>query len=191
MEKKLRLLLAIVVLAVLLAGMGSSVSLADSGHSEYVYLIGASSTEVPLCSLDPSACPDVAMAPNGNIIDFSGMGTLNVNSKSVTGGGSYTHHFGGSFAVHGTWTAEKLVSFVEYGCEDLGFPVLACGGQALIKVHIVADGGLFEGDGFLQVDSKIAGFPQSGAGEGVRLLVPGIVNFNQEVSGLTVFYPLP
>lgn len=190
MAKKLRLISMAAALALLLSGIGTRATLADSGHANYVYLIGTSSAEVPLCTFTPSACPDVAMAPNGMTIDFSGMGTLSVNSKSVTGGGNYTHHFGGGFTVHGSWTAEKLLSFVEYGCEDRGFAVLVCGGQALIQVHIVADGGLFEGDGILQVDSLIAD-PPAGADEGVRLAVPSALNFNQEVSGLTVFYPLP
>jgi hypothetical protein len=60
----------------------------------------------------------------------------------------------------------------------------------VIQVHIVAEGGLFEGDGILQVDSPIADYP-TGAEEGVRLAVPGALNFNKEVSGFTVFYPLP
>lgn len=190
MEKKIRIILAMATLGGLLAAMGGSVTLADSDHAEYVYLIGASSDEVPLCSLDSSACPDVAMAPSGDFIEFSGMGTLSIHSKTATGGGHYTHHFASGFTAHGTWTTQELLSFVEYGCEDRGFPVLVCAGQALIRVHIVAEGGLFEGDGILQVDSPIGNSP-SGANEGVRLAVPGAVNFNKEVSGLTAFYPLP
>lgn len=190
MGKKLRSITGVVALALFLSGMISSVTLADSGSAKYGYLIGASSKEVALCSLSPSACPDVAMAPDGATIDISGMGTLNIHSKAVTGGGTYTHHFVSGFTVNGTWTATKLLSFVGYGCVDLGFSSPVCGGQAVIQVHIVADGGLFEGDGILQVDAAFGNSP-TGAGAGVRLAVPGAVNFNQEISGLTAFYPLP
>jgi hypothetical protein len=190
MKKRIRIIVAMATLALLLAGMSSSVTQADSDQAGYVYLIGTSDAVVPLCSLGPSACPDVAMASNGQTIDFYGMGTLSIHSKSVTGGGHYTHHFGADSSVSGTWTAENLLSFVGYGCEDRGFPALVCGGQALIQVHIVAEGGLFEGDGVLQVDAPF-GTPPSGTGAGIRLAVPGALNFNKEVSGLAAFYPLP
>lgn len=42
----------------------------------------------------------------------------------------------------------------------------------------------------MQIDSPYGDSP-SGADEGVRLAVPGAINFNKEVSGLTAFYPLP
>jgi hypothetical protein len=189
MEKKIRIILAVAALVLLLSGMSSSATLADSGHADYVYVIGESSSDVPLCYPDPSPCT-ASMAPSGDTLYFSGKGTLSIHAKSVTGGGRYTHHFGADLTVSGTWTAEKLLSFVEYGCEESGLLGTVCGGQALIQVHIVADGNRFEGDGILEIDAPY-GDPPSGADEGVRLAVPGALNFNTEVSGPTAFYLLP
>lgn len=45
-------------------------------------------------------------------------------------------------------------------------------------------------DGILQVDCLV-GSPPAGAKEGIRLAVPGVANFNREVSGETVFILLP
>lgn len=50
----------------------------------YEYLIGTGL----LCDLDPSACPDVAMAPNGDTVEITGSGTFTIHPDSVTGGGA-------------------------------------------------------------------------------------------------------
>jgi hypothetical protein len=189
MKKKIRILLALAALSLLQAGMSSRVTQADSGRADYVYLIGVSNEDEPLCDPDLPPYPAVAMAPNGDTLDFAGKGTLSIHSKSVTGQGCFTHHFTSGFEGHGTWTAEKLLSFVEYGCEEHEVLGLVCGGQAVILVHLGVPG-LFEGDGILQVDSAIANSP-SGASEGVRLAVPGAINFNTAVNGPAVFILQP
>jgi hypothetical protein len=168
----------VLVLSVLSVG---SVS-ADSGSASYVYLLGTSF----LCDLGPSACPDVAMAANGDTIDITGSGTLSIHPNSVSGGGTFTHHFDGG-SLSGTWTAEQLLSFVSYGSSPL-FPPEFTAGLALIRVHLVADGGSPQADAILRVTCVLAGatFP-SGGEEGVRLNIQDLLNFNEEVSGVTLF----
>ncbi len=170
----------LVLVAVILVALGSSLharASADSGAATYRYLIGTGL----LCGLAPSACPDVAMAPNGDTIVLTGSGTLSIHPKSVTGGGTFVHKRGAATVGSGTWTATQLLSFVGYGCGGAGLPANFCGGRAIIRVHLSA--GL---DAILQVDCLIGTFP-AGAIEGVRLAVPGALNFNKEVSGFTLF----
>ena len=175
----------IAVLALALAGLGTASVSADSGAASYEYLIGTG----VLCGFDPSACPDVTMAANGDTIVMTGTGTLSIHPKSVSGGGDFTHNFAGGGSVSGTWTAKQLLSFNGYGCGGEGLPDDFCGGQAVIRVQLFV-GGVHVADGTLQVDCLIGTFP-AGAVEGVRLAVQGGPNFNREVSGFTLFILQP
>ena len=181
-KRTLRSLSLVAVLVLVLSVLSIGSVSADSGSATYQYLLGTSF----LCSLGPTACPDVAMAPNGDTIDITGSGTLSIHPKSVSGGGTFTHHFDGG-SVSGTWTAEQLLSFVSYGSSSL-FPPEFTAGLALIRVHLVADEGSPEADAILRVTCVLAGakFP-SGMEEGLRLNIQGLLNFNEEVSGLTLF----
>lgn len=160
---------------------------ADSEAVEFDYLIGTGL----LCELGiPSACPDVAEASNGDTLELTGSGTLTTHPKTVTGGGTFTHTFAGGGSVSGTWQATRLISFNGYGCQDLGGGFIGCGGLAIMRVELSV-GGAVVGAGVLQVDCLIGDFPPS-AVEGVRLAAQtslGGINFNQEVSGLTLFLP--
>ena len=182
MKTNWRSLSLIAVLALILAGLSTSTVAADSGSANYQYLIGTSF----LCGLDPSGCPAVAMAANGDTIDITGSGTLSIHPKSVSGGGTFTHHFAGG-SVSGTWTAEQLLSFNSYGLAP-GFPPGFTAGLALIRVHLVAAGGSPQADAILRVTCLFPGVKvPSGAEEGVRLNIQDLLNFNKEVSGFTVF----
>ena len=150
----------------------------------------------PPCTVPaPAACPDVAVAPNGDSVAISGAGSI-TQPKSATGSGTFVHRdAAGNIRGRGTWTASDLISFHFYGCgvDASGNPLpdFLCGGQALIAVHLVADGG-FQTDGVLTVDCEIGpkvpgGAQPGGAVEGVTLLVPGIAHFNKSASGFTVF----
>ena len=181
-NKKLIYFLLGSVLAVVFALVGVKGVRADSGAATYDYLLGTG----PLCSLGPDACPDIAMAPNGDKVEITGSGTLGIHPKTVTGGGTFTHkNAAGVVLATGTWTATKLLAFNGYGCGGV-FPADFCGGRAQIQVHLTPSSG---GPGFdreLWVDCLI-GNPPAGAHEGVRLSVPGVINFNKEVSGDTLF----
>ncbi len=174
-----------------LAFLGPGGAAADSQAVSYAYLLGAG----PLCALDPAACPDIAMASNGDQVEIRGAGSLTTHPDSVTGAGTFVHkNAAGVPLAAGTWTAEQLLSFDGFGCGFLGNPDL-CGGHAAIRVHLVAAGGVAQADAILQVDCLI-GKPPAGDTEGVRLAVSAVktaagtepgINFNKKVSGATVF----
>jgi hypothetical protein len=134
--------------------------------------------------------PNVARAPNGDVVSITGMGTFSVNSKSATGGGSFTHtNNQGAVLARGTWTATELLSYQSYGCGVvLGMPIPAnfCGGKLELRVTLTPTGGTPH-EGILWVYCIIGPNPPNSAEEGVRLLVPGIVNFNEVVSGDNVY----
>ena len=110
MKRKMRSLSLIAALALMLSVLGAGSVAADSGSANYVYLIATDF----LCGLDPSACPAITMASNGDTLEMSGGGTLSIHPKSVTGGGTFTHHFAGGGSLSGTWTAKELLSFNSY-----------------------------------------------------------------------------
>jgi len=184
--KKLLAAIASVVLAwsVLLP----SGAAAASDAATFDYLIGTGF----LCALGPSACPDVALADNGDTIAITGAGSISVHSKSASGGGTFTHTFTGG-SVSGTWTATELLSFVDYGSGAGAFGPPLHAGSALIAVNLFVGGTLVH-TGILEVNCRLpgAGGPsEMGKGEGVRLNVQDVHNFNKTVSGVTVFIEAP
>ena len=185
MKARLRFILLIVMLALVPAGLSAGSLSADSDSATYDYLFGTGI----LCDLDPTACPAITMAANGDTIEMAGEGTLSIHSKSVSGEGDFTHNFAAGGSVSGTWTAKQLLSFNGYGCGGEGLPDDWCGGQAVIRVELFVEG-THVADGTLQVDCLIAEFP-AGADEGIRLAVQGGPNFNKEISGFTLFILQP
>lgn len=167
----------IAVLALALAGLGTASVSADSGSASYDYLIGTA-----LCP-DPE-CVAKARAANGDTIEIAGAGTLSIHPKSVSGGGTFTHHLAGGGSGSGTWTATQLLSFNEYHCFlEPGLGEI-CGGRVLVRVHLVAAGGSPEADAILEMTCILGGKAPASAVEGVRLAIQGGPNFNKEVGGL-------
>lgn len=136
----------------------------------------------------PLIPPDVAEAANGDRIILTGTGTLTLHPKSATGGGTFTHTTAeGTVLATGTFTATELLSFESYGPSPLLPPSLNSG-QALIRVALVLDGSTTSIDGILRIECVLPGgtFP-GGKEEGINLLLPGVANFNHQISGATVF----
>jgi hypothetical protein len=136
----------------------------------------------------PLVPPDVAEAANGDRIILTGTGTLTLHPKSATGGGTFTHTAAeGTVLATGTFTATELLSFESYGPSPL-LPPFLNSGQALIRVALVPDGSTTSIDGILRVECVLPGgtFP-GGKEEGINLLLPGLANFNHQISGATVF----
>ena len=102
--------LALLALAVLVGG-----AVAKKGPkphkkaASYEFLAGADSGDFALCSISPTACPDIARAANGDTVTIAGTGMLSVHPKSVSGTGTYSSTNTG--VGSGTWTALKLLSF--------------------------------------------------------------------------------
>ncbi len=181
-SKSFFLLLLIALASVSATSATRNVSAAKSTMT-FSYLLGTG----PFCELEETACPDIAMAPNGDTISIAGSGTLSVFPKSVTGGGTFTHkHADGSVAANGTWTATQLVEFLSYGdATPQGLPASFFGGKATIMVNIFVGSTLVH-TAILTVHCLL-GNPPMGAHEGIRLNVQDAVNYNQEVSGDTLF----
>ena len=161
---------------------------ADSGSASYSYFLGSE----PLCSfVGPEACPDTAMAPNGDTVAITGTGTLGIHPKAVTGNGTFTHkNANGDVLATGTWTATKLIEFNSYGdATPQGLPATFFGGFTQIQVHLSPEAGGSGFDGILQINCTL-GNPPAGVAEGVRLDVPGVIHFNKQVSGDTLFTSL-
>lgn len=173
--------------AVLAAIPGPSRALADSGSADFNYLVASGFLCVPP---SPSACPAVARAASGDTIKITGAGTLSIHTKSVSGGGFFTHKDpAGQVVATGVWTAAQLESFNSYGTSP-GFPPTFEGGLVLIRVHLVSHTGE-AANAILQVNCSIGKAPEGHSGDFVRLAVDGGPNFNEGVSGATLFVRLP
>lgn len=173
-----KLFIASVGITLLLALSFGNVALAESGSHTITFLTGSGF----LCTLAPSACPDIATASNGDMVLITGSGTITTHPDSATGSGTFTHEdSSGNVKASGTWTATQLLSFVSYGSAGPSFPPGFEGGKAVIRVHLSAGF-----DAILTVDCAL-GSPPSGAHEGIHLNVQDVINFNKQVSGFTVF----
>lgn len=183
-HKSSRQFLIATVTLVLLIGTGAA---ADSGARTYTWLLATDF----LCGLSPDGrgpgCPAVSVAANGDTLEMSGSGTLTIHPKSVSGGGVFTHNFAGGGSVSGSWTATELLSFHSYGSGAAqGFPAEFEGGLALFRVQLSV-GGIPVAEGVLQIDCTLGEHIPADAEDGARLAVAGALNFNEEVSGFTVF----
>lgn len=68
-----------------------------------------------LCD-NADGCPAVAQAGDGETIEISGAGTLDLADKSVTAAGSFVQKAdSGATTATGVWTATRLVRFEPYG----------------------------------------------------------------------------
>lgn len=192
MKEKMRFMAfmaAAAVSALLPLGEGPTKAWADSGAATLEYLIGTGF----LCDLAPSACPNVARAANGDTLEMTGEGTLSIHPKAVTGGGEFTHKDAeGNVLGGGTWTATKLLSFHSYGSGAAqGFPPETEGGKAEIQVHLTPALGGPGFDAILRVTCELGDKIPASAVDGVRLNIQGVLNFNEEVSGFTLFIRPP
>ncbi|HEV8682485.1 MAG TPA: hypothetical protein VGS09_06905 [Actinomycetota bacterium] len=139
--------------------------------------------------------PNVAEAPNGDQVEVTGEGEFSVHPKSVEAEGTFTHtDSAGNLVAEGTWEATGLLAFEFYGCgvitspdPDIELPPDLCGGALKMSVLLTVTGPApiagFQAEGFLDVFCIIG--PQAPEShdepgeEGIRLVVPGIINFNK------------
>ena len=133
--------------------------------------------------------PNVAQAPNGDMVAVTGHGEFSVHPKSVEASGSFTHTDSeGNVKGAGTWEATQLLSYQSYGCGvvfGIPLPENLCGGKVMMRVLLTTPIGQFKGT--LWVFCVIGPNPPNSVEEGVRLSVPGIINFNDVVTGMNVY----
>ena len=129
--------------------------------------------------------PQVAQAANGEMVSITGSGVYSVNPKTVSATGTFTSPSSGS----GTWVATQLLDFQPYGCGIIfGTPIPPnlCGGKLILRVVLTDSTSGQQFAGILWVFCLI-GNPPPSAGEGARLDIIGVNNFNKIVSGGNVY----
>jgi hypothetical protein len=180
-----RLLLLASALSLMLLS-GAQAAEATPGSGTFHWDAGAGA----VCGVEATACPDVAMASNGDTFSLRGQGDLDTTNGAASGGGTFEHRdSAGNLLASGTLTASGLLTYVSYGCDTNGFPASFCGGRAALAVHLVAttaSGATVEADGILEVTCLI-GKPPAGVMEGIRMNVNDLINFNKSVRGDTLF----
>jgi len=140
-----------------------------------------------LIALNPAFGPDVAEASNGERVELRGTGTLGIHPQSATGGGTFVHrNAAGDVIGSGSWRVTELLSFQSYGTGTT--PPTFNAGKAQFRVQITPTGAPFVLEGILDVECRLPGSKvPGGTEEGIRLVVPGVANFNKSVSGNTLF----
>jgi hypothetical protein len=153
---------------------------------------GDSATHTYLLEME---APNVAQAPNGDQVAITGEGEFQVHAKAVEAEGRFTHtNAAGTVLAAGTWTATKLLAYQSYGCGVvLGDPIPPnfCGGKVKMAVVLTPDNTTLQIPAILTVFCIIGPNPPNShddpSGEGITLVVPGIINFNKIVSGDNVY----
>lgn len=140
------------------------------------------------------ASPEVAAAANGDTITLSATGKFHVASRKASGSGTFEHRASdGTLLGSGTFTVLRLTSFKSFGCgvaEGQPLPANFCGGRAVLPVHVVghpASGGTEEFDAVLTIVCVVGDQVPAGAEEVAALDIPGVINFDQPVSGENLF----
>lgn len=175
--------LLILPLTLLFSIFPTAVFASHQPTTTYDYLIGTGL----LCDLPfPNPCPAISMGNTGDKIEITGQGTLSINPKSVTGGGSFVHKdASGNVIGSGSWSADDLIGFRSWGTQP-DLPANFEGGRAKIRVHLTPSTGGEGFDGTLRIICAVGDFPSS-AEEGVELTLRHAPNFTDIVSGLTLF----
>jgi hypothetical protein len=138
--------------------------------------------------------PNVAESADGDTVSITGEGEFGFHPKMFTGEGNFTLTNDGT-PLSGTWTGIKLLSFQPYGCGvvfgNVTLPPNFCGGFINARVLLTPTTGPTL-TGILRVVCIIGDVPgqyfvSKNATEGITLNVPGVENYNHQVSGMNVF----
>ena len=184
--KKAAVLVAVFTLAVSM--LLPATALADSATHTYAFLI-----EVP----------NVSEASNGDRVAITGEGEFSVNPNAIIEGeGHFTHtNANGTVFATGMWRATELLDYQSYGCGVVhNFPTPGattplpdnfCGGKVKMRVVATPDGTTLQIGAILTIFCIIGPNPPNShddpSGEGITLVVPGIINFNKIVEGMNVY----
>jgi hypothetical protein len=137
--------------------------------------------------------PNIAQSADGDQVTVTGEGVFSLHPKAFTAEGAFTFTDDGT-TISGTWTADELLAFQAYGCGIvMGTPIPPnfCGGFVLGRITLTSSTGATM-DGTLRVVciiGKVPGqyFVSKNATEGINLDIPGVENFNHQVTGDNVF----
>lgn len=146
-----------------------------------------------LRAFDPSFSPVVAEAANGHTLALAGAGTYNPGGP-VTGGGVFWHNDSHGNLVHpGTWSADAVLSYEDFGSAVVqGLPRSFHGGQLVLAVTFTTtDGSGITIGGTLTVNCVLGEDIPTGLEEGIMADIPGAISFGESVSGNTLFVLTP
>jgi hypothetical protein len=162
-------------------------------------------------------CPAVAQSGDGETIEISGVGSLDIGNKSLSAAGTFTQKTPtGVIVTSGVWIATALVSFHSYGIDPGAmlreYPQLAMSGMfpmggpmtkglplAASLGGPVAAGGLAAirirllpdagspEDALLRVNCARGKVPEERQTDGVKVAIAGGPSFEEQVSGRTLF----
>jgi len=134
-----------------------------------------------------------AKASNGETFGIEGTGDLTLNSKSVCGGGNWVHNnANGEEIMSGSWEAEKLMSFKDYGPSDFidpngdPIPQFIHAGKSIMRIHLGEPANV---DAILTIYCILPNVATpSSWPEGIKISIQnGGPNFNQVLEGGTFF----
>jgi len=184
--KRASVLVAILTLAVSM--LLPATALADSATHTYAFLL---------------ELPNVSEAPNGDRVAITGEGEFSVHPNAIIEGmGHFTHtNASGTVLATGMWRATELLDYQSYGCGVVhNFPTPGattplppnfCGGMVKMRVVATPNRTTLQIDAILTIFCIIGPNPPNShddpSGEGVHLVVPGIINFNKIVEGMNVY----
>ena len=187
-----RILLVIAAVLALVAPTLSSVGGASAGTSKAAYSWHVADDFLEQNVGSPPWA--IAEAASGDMIMLDGVGLLDAAARTASGGGRFMHLApDGTEVAHGTFTANRLISFQFYGCGGEGLPDFLCGGLAKLDVTLTPEGTSVQLPATLWIDCLLGPNIPSGGdpprAEGIRLSVKDLINFNHthEHSGFTVF----
>ena len=125
--------------------------------------------------------------------------------KSAAGAGTFTHRTSsGALVAAGAWRATELLEYQSYGCGVVhNFPTPGattplppnwCGGAIKMRITATPSGTSLNIDAILTIFCIIGPNPPNShddpTGEGITLVVPGIINFNEIVFGMNHYEQL-
>lgn len=199
----------IVATVIMILFLGADALRAQNPAPEYTVLVASGF----LC--DSGTCPASAKSVRGDTYEITGAGTFNVQTKSVSAAGTFTHKIpNGTVIETGVWTSRQLLSFASYGAARnalrqrgivTGLPgfrpnlspmsfspgPVPIGGLAVFRIRLVPAAGM-PMSAVLEVNCALADAPRDRSTDGIRLkLETSPVEFSEELGGSVMFLVMP
>jgi hypothetical protein len=175
--------LTLVVIALLIAlSLGGATTRADKPVTKFDVHVGDTFI---LGTLGLPAV-DIAGASNGDTIELLFTGQIDAKRSKAEGDGGFRHlDKSGKLLDFGTFTAKRLISFLDLG-PVAGLPQTWHQGSAKILVRAVGQTQAF--DAILEVDCVLGALPPSlQLEEGTFFKIKGGLNFNETVNETNIF----
>jgi hypothetical protein len=180
---------------------------AQNPAPEYTFVLASGF----LC--DSGNCPAVARSERRDTYEFTGAGTFNTQTKSVSAAGTFAHKIpNGTVVETGVWTSNQLISFEAYGAAPnalrqrgivagvpgfrpnptpMSFSPIPIGGLAVFRIRLLPASGMPMG-AVLHVNCALADAPRDRSADGIRLkLEKSPTEFSEELGGSVMFLVMP